>query len=1098
MTIRTSNTFAALGKLRIRVQFGESLARLALAVIFSLFTVNAYAQEGKTILVLDASGSMWGQIDDGYKIRIAQDVINDLLTTLPAEQELGLMTYGHRRKGDCGDIELMVPPGANTRGAISDAIESLNPTGRTPLSASVIQAADELRIEENAATVILVSDGRETCDLDPCAVGSELEERGIDFTTHVIGFDIGDKKDRDQLRCLAENTGGKFLTASTASELTEALATVSKPIVTIDASVIDDEDTPVREGLTWTLISTATDTAADDASIVPAEQQTSDRLQFDLDPGQYQLSVTREEDGANTSLDIDVQANQSNRFVLTLPSIQLSATLTAPETVIIGEKFIVEWEGPGLAADSIRLAVPGSPPLQSLSGRNVADANRGELQAPSEPGEYEIRYIQHNKRKILATAILIVEEVAATISTADTGPLATSILIDWTGPGNELDYIAVAKPGETDEIMLTRTRDGNPLSLLMPPETGEYELRYVLHKDKKILTTRPITVIEANVSIQSPATAGLGTRISVEWTGPNEQYDYIGVVAVGSDEVINQSSTRDGSPLNIEMPSATGEYEIRYISNEFKAVLASQPITVTDIEVSLNAPEEAGIDEIISVEWSGPDETNDRISIGEIGDESQFYDLAGTSYGNPAEVQMPSKPGEYELRYILDQGDTILATRRIIVKDVEVTLTAPDEAGVGQTINVEWVGPSTHNNIVAIFEIGGDKRYDLSYTNDGSPIELQMPPEPGDYEVRFVLDQDNSVLATRPITATASTITLEAPDEAQAGELVSVTWEGPDENADTIAVAEIGDSRAIKFAYTRDGNPLDIQMPAKPGEYELRYVLHQGNTTMASRPITVTETTASLDAPAEASAGTSIEISWQGPNASADKIVIAKVGEKKPINSTNTRKGNPLTVLMPTQAGEYELRYVLYQGTTTLATRPITITEANVSLEAPNTAGAGESIEVSWVGPDANRDEIAIAKVGGKKINRTQTKRGNPLSLQMPAEPGEYEIRYVLFQDKTIMATRPITVTEAEVRLFAPYEVSVGDSISVNWVGPNAKKDAIAIVKVGEQKPVKSIPTSRGTPLEFKTPTEPGEYEIRYILRQGRTVLATRTLIVNE
>lgn len=129
---------------------------------------------------------MWQKIDDGYKIRKAQDVINGLLKTLPADQELGLMTYGHRRKGDCSDIELLVAPGTATRQAIAESVASLDPKGKTPLSAAVIQAADELRIEENAATVILVSDGRETCNLDPCAVGNELEDRGGEYEIRYV------------------------------------------------------------------------------------------------------------------------------------------------------------------------------------------------------------------------------------------------------------------------------------------------------------------------------------------------------------------------------------------------------------------------------------------------------------------------------------------------------------------------------------------------------------------------------------------------------------------------------------------------------------------------------------------------------------------------------------------------------------------------------------------------------------------------------------------------------------------------------------------------------------------------------------------------
>ena len=91
MIYNVQKTLKILRKLRVP----ESLRKM-LAVIALFSFSSAYAQEGKTILVLDASGSMWGKVEDGFKIKIAQDVINDLLETLPAEQELGLITYGHR------------------------------------------------------------------------------------------------------------------------------------------------------------------------------------------------------------------------------------------------------------------------------------------------------------------------------------------------------------------------------------------------------------------------------------------------------------------------------------------------------------------------------------------------------------------------------------------------------------------------------------------------------------------------------------------------------------------------------------------------------------------------------------------------------------------------------------------------------------------------------------------------------------------------------------------------------------------------------------------------------------------------------------------
>jgi Ca-activated chloride channel family protein len=125
----------------------------------------AVAQDNTdSILVLDASGSMWGQIDGTAKIEIARTVVGDLLSTLPATQNLGLTAYGHRTKGDCTDIETLVRPGTAGRDDIARAVSGLTPRGKTPMTDAVIRAAEDLRYTENKATVILVSDGIETCN----------------------------------------------------------------------------------------------------------------------------------------------------------------------------------------------------------------------------------------------------------------------------------------------------------------------------------------------------------------------------------------------------------------------------------------------------------------------------------------------------------------------------------------------------------------------------------------------------------------------------------------------------------------------------------------------------------------------------------------------------------------------------------------------------------------------------------------------------------------------------------------------------------------------------------------------------------------------
>lgn len=194
--------------------------------------------EGKSIIVLDASGSMWGQIDGRPKLEIAREALGSVLSGLDPTTEIGLMAYGHREKGSCEDIELVVPPAAGTAQAITDAANAMKFLGKTPLTEAVRRAAAELKSTEEKATVILITDGIETCEADPCALGAELEASGVDFTAHVVGFGLT-AEEGATVACLAENTGGKYIQAKDAGSLVEALKTT--------VAVVEPEPVPEPE-----------------------------------------------------------------------------------------------------------------------------------------------------------------------------------------------------------------------------------------------------------------------------------------------------------------------------------------------------------------------------------------------------------------------------------------------------------------------------------------------------------------------------------------------------------------------------------------------------------------------------------------------------------------------------------------------------------------------------------------------------------------------------------------------------------------------------------------------------------------------------------
>ena len=189
---------------------GRATAALCFAValfVAPIFPTAAVAKE-KAIIILDFSGSMAARILGERKIDIARQAMRDLLKTWNPNIELGLMAYGHRRKGDCKDIEMLYPVGRVDPRQMMSAVGRLRPLGKTPLGAAVLQAAKRLHYTEDKATVVLLSDGKETCGVDPWKLGLALKKDGVDFKAYVIGFDVKRGEERG-LVCLAKNTGGR-------------------------------------------------------------------------------------------------------------------------------------------------------------------------------------------------------------------------------------------------------------------------------------------------------------------------------------------------------------------------------------------------------------------------------------------------------------------------------------------------------------------------------------------------------------------------------------------------------------------------------------------------------------------------------------------------------------------------------------------------------------------------------------------------------------------------------------------------------------------------------------------------------------------------
>lgn len=193
------------------------------------------------LFILDGSNSMWGQVDGVAKIEIAKDVLVKLMTDIPVDAQVGLVAYGHRTEGDCSDIQTLSAIGSEAPSDVAAKITALTPRGKTPISAALEQSAAEFAgFGDDTNSIILISDGIESCEGDPCAVAEAIASRGIGVRVHVVGFDV-DATAREQLACIAEKGGGRYVDADDTAGLQDALAEVRDVIVADNAPPAEPE-----------------------------------------------------------------------------------------------------------------------------------------------------------------------------------------------------------------------------------------------------------------------------------------------------------------------------------------------------------------------------------------------------------------------------------------------------------------------------------------------------------------------------------------------------------------------------------------------------------------------------------------------------------------------------------------------------------------------------------------------------------------------------------------------------------------------------------------------------------------------------------------
>ena len=183
------------------------------------------------MIVFDASGSMAGNTVQGLfsditRIDEVRKALAEVLPGVTKFRKVGLITYGPGPYAQC-NVDLHFPPIPNATERIMSVVNAINPAGKTPLVEGVTQAAEVLNYRTEKGVIVLLTDGEETCGGAPCELGKLLKANGRGLTVHVVGYQLrgfswtGAQSILD-VKCLAEETGGLYITAQNREDLVKA------------------------------------------------------------------------------------------------------------------------------------------------------------------------------------------------------------------------------------------------------------------------------------------------------------------------------------------------------------------------------------------------------------------------------------------------------------------------------------------------------------------------------------------------------------------------------------------------------------------------------------------------------------------------------------------------------------------------------------------------------------------------------------------------------------------------------------------------------------------------------------------------------------
>jgi len=433
------------------------LAAIAFILLFSASSISAQDdQVTRLLFVFDASNSMNATWQSDRKITVARKLLSQTVRELDDKPnvEMGLRVYGHQvaiapGKQDCEDTRLEVSFRPNNGLLIERTLDKIQCKGTTPIARSLEKAANDFPdCPDCRNIIILITDGIEACDGDPCAVSKALQRKGIILKPFVIGVGLEDEF-KDTFNCV-----GNYYDATNEESfenILDIVVTQALNNTTAQVNLLDDFGEPNESNVTVNLFDQNTEELVygfvhtlnhkgnpDTLSLDPIityrlEAHTIPVLEKEnvkITPGQHNIIAL---DAGQGDLTVNIVGNlgndvpvilrkkgrpetahvmYTNRKERILTDVYDLEILTLPRTQIRDVEIsqnkttTVTIPEPGML--NLTLASPGYGSIAKVEGSdliwvaNIDDSNL-QHQIKLQPGKYKLTYRSKNSKQVIYT-----------------------------------------------------------------------------------------------------------------------------------------------------------------------------------------------------------------------------------------------------------------------------------------------------------------------------------------------------------------------------------------------------------------------------------------------------------------------------------------------------------------------------------------------------------------------------------------------------------------------------------------------------------------------------------------------------------------------